>query len=44
MGKLAEAVNVIQTLCQAPAVEYPIKKRHLMCGTEVTMSKLGQRS
>lgn len=27
VGKLSEAVNVMQTLCRAPAVEYPIKKQ-----------------
>lgn len=32
MGKLAQAVNVIQTLCQAPAVEHPIKKSILCVG------------
>lgn len=26
MEELAEAANVMQTLCRAPAVEYPIKK------------------
>lgn len=26
MDKLSKAVNVMQTLCWAPAVEYPIKK------------------
>lgn len=26
VGKIAEAVNAMQTLCWAPAVEYPIKK------------------
>lgn len=44
MAEPAEAVNAIQTLCQVPAVEDPIKKApdvQLMCRTEV--SKLGQR-